>query len=101
MQPLRLAPWGLMALLWLPVSFAGGLGFAPLTLITALFFVFQSRENNIRPYMVAICAALAFATLSSLWSPMEARFIEFDLEGGKFAIKPAPYLILGARRISK
>ncbi|MBB34178.1 MAG: hypothetical protein CME88_05100 [Hirschia sp.] len=87
MQPLRLAPWGLMALLWLPVSFAGGLGFAPLTLITALFFVFQSRENNIRPYMVAICAALAFATLSSLWSPMEARFIEFDLEGGKFAIK--------------
>lgn len=87
MRLIQLAPWGISALLWFPIAFAGGLGFAPLAFLTALFFLFQTRENRVHPYMLALAAAFVFAALSSQWSPFEAPLVVFDPAEGEFAIK--------------
>ena len=87
MRVVKLAPWGMALLLWLPVVFAGGLGFAPLSFLMAVFFLFQARENHLRPYMFFLAAAFAFAAASSIWSPFQSPLVVFDLENGKYAIK--------------
>ena len=99
MRVVKLAPWGMALLLWLPVVFAGGLGFAPLSFLMAVFFLFQARENHLRPYMIFLAAAFAFAAASSFWSPFESPLVVFDMENGKYAIK-ATAIRVGTGRTS-
>ncbi len=80
-------PWVLASVLWVPIAYAGGLGFAPLTFLMALPCLFAARETVIRPYMIALAIGFAYAALSATWSPMDRPLIIFDLAEGDFAIK--------------
>ncbi|MEZ5939316.1 MAG: acyltransferase family protein [Hyphomonadaceae bacterium] len=102
----------LMVALWPVLTFAGGLGFAPLAGIVALpllpFVVTRFRPHA---YMVPALGFLVFAAVSMTWSPMPQQLIEIDFATGSFAIKsdvvrvgallPAfAVLLLAARRLS-
>ncbi len=82
-------PWILTAVLWTPLAFAGGLGFAPLIGVVGLWGVFLKKEWSIRPYMAILLIALVFASVSSLWSPYKTPIMEIDVAEGVFNVKAA------------
>ena len=87
MNAMGVFPWALAAVLWTPVAFAGGLGFPVLIFLMSLFFAFNRRENQIRPYMISFAVLMAFAAWSITWSPYASPPLEIDFYNGKYAIK--------------
>lgn len=73
---------------WPVIAFVGGLAFAPLTGLAAIFTSPVSLPRlRIRFYIVVLVAFFAYAAASALWSPQPMAFVSIDLARGVFAVK--------------
>ena len=82
-------PWTFAAIVWLPVAFAGALGFVPLVGILALFAFFQSKKFEYKTYMLPLFLGLGYTALSSVWSPYSTPLVDIDFGEGDFHIRSA------------
>ena len=65
---------------WPVIAFVGGLAFAPLTGLAAIFTSPVSLPRlRIRFYIVVLVAFFAYAAASALWSPQPMAFVSIDL----------------------
>ncbi len=87
-------PWTFAALVWLPVAFAGALGFVPLVGILALFAFFQSKKFEYKTYMLPLFLGLAYTALTSIWSPYATPLVDINIAEGDFHIRSAVLRVL-------
>lgn len=74
--------------LWPVVALAGGLAFAPLSGVAAMFAApaFIKRFKP-RIYMALLAAFFVYAAVSATWSPQPMAFAEIDFAKGDFNIR--------------
>lgn len=82
-------PWFLAVLLWLPVAFAGALGFVPIVGILGISALFFPKVLELRPYMWSFAACFVYAAITSVWSPYTTPLVEINFSEGDYHVKSA------------
>ncbi|ACT60046.1 O-antigen ligase family protein [Hirschia baltica] len=82
-------PWFFATIIWLPIAFAGALGFVPLVGILGISALFFQKNIQFRPYMGVFIVALVYAACTSIWSPYTTPLVEIDFSKGDFHVKSA------------
>lgn len=82
-------PWFLTAILWMPLAFAGALGFVPLVGLLGLVSVYFYKEIEFRTYSTILAFCFVYAGISSLWSPYKVPLVEFDFSEGDISVRSA------------
>ncbi len=82
-------PWLFAAIVWLPISFAGALGFVPLVGIIGISALFCQKHLKIHPYMSVLAIAIAYAAITSLWSPYETPLVDINFAEADFNVRSA------------
>jgi O-antigen ligase len=85
-----LVKWVLIGVgaLWPLIAFAGGLGFSPVLMLTALVCsVVGLPKFRFQPYIIALLLALEFIAASARWSPRPINLIDIDLAKGSVAVR--------------
>ncbi|MFC7291611.1 O-antigen ligase family protein [Hirschia litorea] len=82
-------PWLFAAIVWLPVSFAGALGFVPLVGIIGISALFCKKELQFYPYIGVLIVAIIYAAITSLWSPYTTPLVDINFAKGDFNVRSA------------